>query len=115
MVLLPYPLSMGSTNTVIAAGSAIALALLIAAVWATDASTPTQLATTGVLVLIAVGPLMDHVAPWGLFWLVAGGLAYTLGVVFYALERLRYFHFIWHLFVIAGSACHFIAVLWYAA
>lgn len=69
----------------------------------------------GWLVLIAVGPLMDHVAPWGLFWLVAGGLAYTLGVVFYALERLRYFHFIWHLFVIAGSACHFIAVLWYAA
>lgn len=55
MVLLPYPLSMGSTNTVIAAGSAIALALLIAAVWATDASVPTQLATTGVLVLIAVG------------------------------------------------------------
>ena len=69
----------------------------------------------GWLVLIAAGPLMDHVAPWGLFWLVAGGLAYTAGVVFYALERLRYFHFIWHLFVIAGSTCHFIAVLWYAA
>jgi len=36
-------------------------------------------------------------------------------VVFFALERIRYFHLIWHLFVIAGSACHFIAVLWYAA
>lgn len=69
----------------------------------------------GWLVLIAAGPLMDRVAPWGLFWLVAGGLAYTVGVAFYALERLRYFHFIWHLFVIAGSACHFIAVLRYAS
>ena len=69
----------------------------------------------GWLVLIAIGPVMDHVPPWGLFWLVAGGIAYTAGVVFFALERIRYFHLIWHLFVIAGSACHFIAVLWYAA
>lgn len=68
----------------------------------------------GWLVVIAAGPVMEKVPSWGLFWLVAGGLAYTVGVVFYALERLRYFHFIWHLFVIAGSACHFIAVLWYA-
>ncbi|MCR4346069.1 MAG: hemolysin III family protein [Sulfuricaulis sp.] len=69
----------------------------------------------GWLVVIAAGPVMEKVPSWGLFWLVAGGLAYTVGVVFYALERLRYFHFIWHLFVIAGSACHFIAVLWYSA
>jgi len=69
----------------------------------------------GWLVLIAAGPVVEKVSSWGLFWLVAGGIAYTVGVVFYALERLRYFHFIWHLFVIAGSACHFIAVLWYAA
>lgn len=68
----------------------------------------------GWLVLIAIGPVMDHVPPWGLFWLVAGGIAYTAGVVFFALERIRYFHLIWHLFVIAGSACHFFAVLWYA-
>lgn len=69
----------------------------------------------GWLVVIAAGPLMAHVPPCGIFWLVAGGLFYTAGVVFYALERIRYFHFIWHLFVIAGSACHFIAVLRYAA
>jgi len=68
----------------------------------------------GWLVLIAAVPLVNSIPPWGLFWLVAGGMAYTVGVVFYALERLRYFHFIWHLFVIAGSACHFVAVLWYA-
>lgn len=69
----------------------------------------------GWLVLIAVGPVMAHVPPGGQFWLVTGGIAYTAGVVFFALERIRYFHLIWHLFVIAGSACHFIAVLWYAA
>ncbi len=69
----------------------------------------------GWLILIAAGPLMAHVPPWGLFWLVAGGLAYTVGVIFYALEHIRYFHFIWHLLVIVGSVCHFIAVLRYSA
>ncbi len=69
----------------------------------------------GWLVVIAIGPVMDHVPLRGLFWLMAGGLAYTAGVVFFALERIRYFHFVWHLFAIAGSACHFIAVLRYAA
>ena len=53
---------------------------------------------------------------FGLLWLIAGGLAYTLGVIFFALDsRLRYGHFIWHLFVMAGTACHYFAVLWYAA
>ncbi len=69
----------------------------------------------GWLVLIAIKPLWDRVPPWGLFWLLAGGLAYTLGVVFFAAQRLRYGHFVWHLFVVAGTVCHFIAVLWYAA
>ena len=45
----------------------------------------------------------------------AGGLAYTAGVAFFAAERLRYSHFIWHLFVLTGTCCHFFAVLWYAA
>lgn len=53
--------------------------------------------------------------PWGLFWLLAGGIAYTGGVVFFAAKRVPYSHFVWHLFVMAGTACHFIAVLWYAA
>jgi len=52
---------------------------------------------------------------WGLFWLVAGGVAYTAGAVFFMAERIRYFHFVWHLFVVAGTACHFVAVLRYAA
>ena len=70
----------------------------------------------GWLAVIAVKPLWEQVSAWGLFWLVAGGIAYTVGVAFFALdERIRYSHFIWHLFVIAGTACHFIAVLWYSA
>jgi hemolysin III len=69
----------------------------------------------GWLVLIAVRPLWLRMPPAGLLWLLAGGLAYTAGVAFFAAERIRYGHFIWHLFVLAGTACHFIAVLWYAA
>jgi hemolysin III len=69
----------------------------------------------GWLVVVAVRPLWLHVPPSGLAWMAAGGLAYTAGVVFYAAERPRYSHFVWHLFVLAGTACHFVAVLWYAA
>lgn len=70
----------------------------------------------GWLIVIAAQPLSERVPAPGLLWLLAGGLAYTLGVVFFALDsRLRYGHFIWHLFVMAGTACHYFAVLWYAA
>ena len=69
----------------------------------------------GWLVLVAVKPLWNNVPAWGIFWLVAGGVAYTAGVGFYAANRVRYSHFVWHLFVLAGTACHFVAVLLYAA
>ena len=69
----------------------------------------------GWLVLIAVRPLWLRMPPSGLLWLLAGGLAYTAGVAFFAAERIRYSHFVWHLFVLAGTACHFLAVLWYVA
>jgi hemolysin III len=70
----------------------------------------------GWLVVIAAVPMFQRVPTAGLLWLAAGGLAYTLGVVFFALDnRVRYAHFIWHLFVLAGTVCHFFAVLWYAA
>lgn len=68
----------------------------------------------GWLIVIAVKPLWLNMPPWGMFWLAAGGVAYTAGVGFYAAKRIRYAHFVWHLFVIAGTACHFIAVLRYA-
>jgi hemolysin III len=69
----------------------------------------------GWLGVILVKPLLQVMPGWGLFWLAAGGISYTVGVVFFACDRrLRYGHFVWHLFVLAGTACHFIAVLWYA-
>ncbi|WP_079436007.1 hemolysin III family protein [Zoogloea sp. LCSB751] len=69
----------------------------------------------GWLVVIAAVPLIERVSQTGLAWLVAGGLAYTGGVAFYLTDaRLRFGHFIWHLFVMAGTTCHFFAVLWYA-
>ena len=69
----------------------------------------------GWLVLIAIRPLVLNMPPHGIGWLVAGGVSYCAGVVFYSARHLRYSHFIWHAFVLAGSTCHFFAVLWYAA
>lgn len=70
----------------------------------------------GWLIVLAVNPLLAKVPAAGLFWLMAGGLSYTVGVVFFALDsKLRYGHLIWHLFVMAGTTCHYFAVLWYAA
>jgi len=69
----------------------------------------------GWLVLIAIEPVWTLVPKWGLFWLFAGGIAYTAGAMFFMAERIRYFHFVWHLFVVMGTACHFVAVLWYSA
>ncbi len=69
----------------------------------------------GWLMLIAVQPLWQRMPHQGLLWLLAGGLAYTGGVVFYTAKRMRYSHFAWHLCVLAGTTCHFFAVIWYAA
>lgn len=69
----------------------------------------------GWVALIMVKPLWVLMPPAGLLWLFAGGVAYTAGVAFFAAHRVRYSHFVWHLFVLAGTACHFIAVLHYAA
>lgn len=64
----------------------------------------------GWLVLIAVGPMLRHLGPATLLWLLAGGIAYTAGTPFYHTARLRYGHAIWHLFVLTGSVCHAVAV-----
>jgi hemolysin III len=64
----------------------------------------------GWLVVIAINPLRQSVAPAGLWLLLAGGLSYTLGTVFYLWRRLPYHHAVWHLFVLGGSVCHFFAV-----
>ena len=70
----------------------------------------------GWLVVVAAQPMLNAVAIPGLLWLLAGGLAYTMGVAFFLIDRrVPYAHFGWHLFVVAGSFCHFVAVFWYAA
>jgi hemolysin III len=65
--------------------------------------------------LVAAGELWSAVEPAGLAWLLAGGLAYSGGVAFYAWRRLRFNHALWHLCVIAGSACHFTAIAGWVA
>jgi hemolysin III len=67
----------------------------------------------GWLIVVDIDGLLTMVPPGGVAYLVAGGLAYTVGVLFYAIDSIPYNHAIWHLFVIAGSVCHYLAVLWY--
>ena len=68
----------------------------------------------GWLALVAARPFLREVPLPGLALIAAGGLAYTAGVAFFAMDRLRYGHFVWHLFVLAGTACHYVAILQYA-
>jgi hemolysin III len=70
---------------------------------------------TGWLALVAARPMTLAIPFPALVWLVAGGIAYTMGVLFFVNERLRYAHFVWHLFVLAGSGCHFAAIFSCAA
>lgn len=68
----------------------------------------------GWLVVLAIRPLVEALPAPGIALLVAGGVAYTGGVAFYAAPRMPYAHFVWHLFVLAGTCFHFFAVLLYA-
>jgi hemolysin III len=67
----------------------------------------------GWTVVLVIGPVIDNVAMGGVWLLLAGGISYTVGVLFYAWNRLPYNHAIWHVFVIGGSVFHFFAVLFY--
>ena len=66
----------------------------------------------GWIICIALKPLIASVSSAGLAWLVAGGLCYTLGVIFYLMRNVKFSHMIWHLFVLAGSFCHILAVIY---
>lgn len=68
----------------------------------------------GWLIIIAAKPLWESLPLAGLAWLFAGGIAYTSGVYFYLKKNMRYGHLVWHLFVVAGTGCHFVAILHYA-
>ena len=69
----------------------------------------------GWMAIVAVKPMFALIPVPGILLIFAGGIAYTGGLAFFAAHRIRYNHLIWHLFVIAGTICHFFAVLWYAA
>jgi len=63
--------------------------------------------------IIAIKPLLLHLPMSGLLWLLAGGTSYTVGAVFYIINRISFNHFIFHIFVLFGSLCHFLAVYFY--
>ncbi|HNZ06766.1 MAG TPA: hemolysin III family protein [Candidatus Cloacimonadota bacterium] len=65
----------------------------------------------GWMVVLIINPLRQQVPPQMIAWMLAGGLCYTLGVVFYVFKKLPYHHAIWHLFVLGGSVCHFFGML----
>ena len=67
----------------------------------------------GWMVLVAIKPLVGNLPVAGVIWLALGGLAYSCGTIFYAWKSLPHHHAIWHLFVLGGSACHFVAILLY--
>jgi len=69
----------------------------------------------GWLILIAFEPLLIIMPAAGLIWLFAGGISYTMGIPFYVAKQTRYSHFIWHLFVLGGTICHFMAIMNYSA
>jgi hemolysin III len=68
----------------------------------------------GWIAIVAAKPFWENIPAWGLFWLLAGGVMYSLGVFFFVAQKIRYGHLIWHLFVMAGTACHVVAVIKYA-
>jgi hemolysin III len=67
----------------------------------------------GWIIIFAVKPLIANLSPEGLFWLVAGGLSYTIGAIIYSIKKVPLNHAIFHLFVLGGSICHFVAVYFY--
>lgn len=70
-------------------------------------------AVMGWIVLVAVKPLLAALGVSGFIWLAGGGVLYTVGILFFAYDQIRHFHGIWHLFVIAGSLMHFVAICFY--
>lgn len=64
----------------------------------------------GWLIVFDFANLSDAIGPNGVLWLFAGGLSYTIGIVFYAINKVPYFHVVWHLFVLGGAICHFFMI-----
>ena len=67
----------------------------------------------GWIIIFAIKPLINNLSSGGLLWLVAGGMSYTIGAIIYSIKKIKFNHAIFHLFVLAGSACHFVSVFYY--
>lgn len=65
----------------------------------------------GWVIIIAIRPMIQHVTPLSLWFLFIGGLCYTVGIIFYALKKVKYFHSVWHIFTVAGSVFHYFSIL----
>jgi hemolysin III len=67
----------------------------------------------GWIIVLVLPQLAEAIGERGMVWLMAGGLCYTVGALFYAAKRVSFSHAVWHFFVLAGGVCHFLAVIWY--
>ncbi|MGI9234452.1 MAG: PAQR family membrane homeostasis protein TrhA, partial [Woeseiaceae bacterium] len=67
----------------------------------------------GWLAVVAAPQMAEAIGPNGMAWLVAGGLSYTVGAIFYAAEKIPFNHTVWHLFVLGGGVCHFLSIVWH--
>jgi hemolysin III len=67
----------------------------------------------GWIIIFAIKPLANNLSAGGLYWLLAGGVAYTTGAVIYSIKKIKFNHAIFHLFVLLGSSCHFVSVYFY--
>ncbi len=65
----------------------------------------------GWVIIIAIKPMLEHVPPLSLWFLLIGGLLYTIGIIFYAIKRVKYFHSVWHIFTVAGSVFHYFSIM----
>jgi len=67
----------------------------------------------GWIIVFAIKPVINNLSSEGLFWLVAGGMAYTIGAILYSIKKIKFNHAIFHMFVLVGSICHFVSVFFY--
>jgi hemolysin III len=67
----------------------------------------------GWIIVFAIKPVINNLSSEGLFWLVAGGMAYTIGAIIYSIKKIKFNHAIFHMFVLVGSVCHFVSVFFY--
>jgi hemolysin III len=78
-----------------------------------DKLSTTMYVFMGWIIVVAIKPLIANLSTEGLFWLFAGGIAYTVGALFYSFRALPYGHAIFHIFVVAGSTCHFVSIYFF--